>query len=141
MAHGFHNAAQRINANYEDVVKLIAAAKALVVKNEDKIAKFSAINSPTQPIVTRWGSWLKAAEYYAKNFPQVLEIVALEGTGQLVAKAKEVVAAESLPRSRREIYQCYVYKLVDEMKSREPKIYRCSSLRKRLHISVWQRSS
>ena len=73
------------------------------------------INSPPQSVVTRWESWLKAAEYYAKNFPQVCEIVnAFEGTGKLVVKAKEAVAAESLPRSLREIYQCHT-KLIDEI--------------------------
>ena len=72
---------------------------------------------------TRWGSWLKAAEYYSKNFPQVCEIVnAFEGTGQLVVKVKEAVAAESLPRSLREIYQCYT-KLVDEIQRAESTKY------------------
>jgi len=86
-----------------------------VVKNKDRRAKFSAINTSPQPAVTRWGTWLKAAEYYAKNLPQVREIVnAFEGTGQLVVKAKEAVAAESLPRSPREYYECYI-KLIDEM--------------------------
>ena len=86
-----------------------------MVKNKDRRAKFSTINSLPQPVVTRWGSWLKAAEYYSKNFPQVCEIVnAFEGTGQLVVKAKEAVAAESLRRSLRKIYQCYT-KLVDEI--------------------------
>ena len=113
VAHGLHNAAERIRANYEDVDKLIAAVKASVVKNKDRRVKFSTINSPLQPVVTRWGSWLTAAEYYAKNFPQVCEIVnAFEGTGHLVVKAKEAIAAESLPRSLREICQCYT-KLVD----------------------------
>ena len=87
--HGSHNAAERIRANYADVDKLIAAVKASVVKNKHRRAKFSAINSPPQPVATRWGSWLKAAEYYAKNFPQVCEIVnAFEGTGQLVVESK-----------------------------------------------------
>ena len=82
VAHSLHNAAGRIHCNYEDVDNLIAAVKASVVKNKDRRAKFSAINSPPQPIVTRWGSWLKAAEYYAKNLPQVRKIVgAFEGTG------------------------------------------------------------
>ena len=57
VAHGSHNAAERIRANYADVDKLIAAVKASVVKNKDRRAKFSAINSPSQPVVTRWGSW------------------------------------------------------------------------------------
>ena len=82
VAHGLHNAAERIRANYEDVDKLIAAVKASVMKNKDRRVKFSTINSPPQPVVTRCGSWLKAAKYYAKNFLQVCEIVnAFEGTG------------------------------------------------------------
>ena len=110
-----HNAAERIHANYEDVDKLIASVKASVVENKDQRAKFSAINSPLQLIVIRWESWLNAAEYYAKKFPQIREIVnAFEGTGQLVMKVKEVLATESLPGSLREIYQCCI-KLVDEI--------------------------
>ena len=80
--HGLHNAVERIRANYEDVDKLIAAVKASVMKNKDRRVKFSTINSPPQPVVTRCGSWLKAAEYYAINFAQVCETVnAFEGTG------------------------------------------------------------
>ena len=94
-----------------------------MVKNKDRRGKFSTINSPSQPVVTRWESWLKAAEYYAKNFLQVCEIVnAFEGTGQLVVKAKEAVAAESLPRSLGEIYHCYT-KLVDEIQRAESTKY------------------
>ena len=86
-----------------------------MVKNIDRRAKFAAIKSPPQPVVTRWGSWLKVAEYYAKNFPQVREIVnPFAGTGLLVVKAKKAVAAESLTRSLREIYQHYD-KLVDKI--------------------------
>ena len=66
---------------------------------------------------------MKAAEYYDKNFPQVCQIVNLfEGTGHLVVKAKEAVAAESLPRSLREIYQCYT-KLVAEIQRAESMKY------------------
>ena len=90
-----------------------------MVKNKDQRAKFSTINSPPQPVVTRWGSWLKEVEYYAKNVLQIYEIVnAFEGTGQLVVKAKEAVVAESLARSLREIYQCYT-KLFDEIQRAE----------------------
>ena len=119
VAHGLHNAAERIRANYENVNKLIAAVKASVVKNEDRRETFSTINSLPQPVVTRWESWLKAAEYYPKNFSQICEIVnAFEGTGQLVVKEKEASATESLPRSLREIYQCY-NKIVDEIQRAE----------------------
>ena len=56
VAHALHNAAEQIRANYDDVDRLIAAVKASVVKNKDGSAKFSAIKSPPQPVVTRWGS-------------------------------------------------------------------------------------
>ena len=74
---------------------------------------------------------MKAAEYYAKNFPQVGEIVnAFEDTGQLVVKAKEAVAAKSLPRSLREIYQCYT-KFVDEIQRAESTKYAVAQAYKR----------
>ena len=44
MPHGLHDAAQRIRDNSEDVEKLIAAVKALVVKNKDRRAKISEVN-------------------------------------------------------------------------------------------------
>ena len=52
VAHGLHHAAEQIRADYEDVNKLIAAVKASMVKNKDRIEKFSTINSPLQLIVT-----------------------------------------------------------------------------------------
>ena len=83
---------------------------------------FNNQQSP-QPVVSRWGSWLKAAEYYSTNFPQVCEIInAFEGPGKLVVKAKEAIVAKSLPRNLREIYQCYT-KLVDEIQRAESTKY------------------
>ena len=137
VSRGLHNAAERIHANYADVDKLIAAVKASVVKNKDRRAKFSAINSSPQPVVTRWGSWLKAAEHYAKNFPQVCEIVnAFEGTGQLVVKAKEAVAAESLPRSRREIYQCYTKLVMKYAEQRAQNMLLLKPIKEVTHLSL-----
>ena len=61
------------------------------------------------------GKLVEGSSILCKKFSQVYEIVnAFEGTGQLVVKAKEAVTAKSLPKSLREIYQCYT-KLVDEI--------------------------
>ena len=46
VAHGLHNAAERIRANYEDVDKPIAAVKASVMKNKDRRVKFSKSTVP-----------------------------------------------------------------------------------------------
>ena len=115
VAHSLHTAAKQIRTNYEDIDKLIASVKASVAKAKDRRAKFLAINSPLQPVITLRKSWLKAAKYFAKKFSQVCEIVnAFEG--------KQAVAAESLPGSPREIYQCYI-KLVDKIQRAESTKY------------------
>ena len=50
------------------------------------------MGSPPEPVVTRWGTWLKAADYYANNLIEVKKIVnEFEGDGILVKRAKEAV--------------------------------------------------
>ena len=69
IAHLLHN------CHFQDVDNLIARAKASTVKNKTRRQIFSDIGSPPEPIVTHWGSWLHAAEYYATNLIKVREIV------------------------------------------------------------------
>jgi len=61
----------KIKSHFHDVDQLIASIKAATVKNKSSQAQFAAIGCPLQPIVTRWGSWLNAALYYARNLPEV----------------------------------------------------------------------
>ena len=63
VAHLSHNCAMKIKSHFEDVDQLIANVKAVTIKNKTKQAKFSAIGYPSQPVPTRWGSWLYAALY------------------------------------------------------------------------------
>ena len=37
------------------------------MKNKNRRNKFNEIGTPPQPVPTRWGTRLNAAEYYAKN--------------------------------------------------------------------------
>ena len=62
------------------------------MKNKNRRNKFNEIGTPPQPVLTRWGTWLNAAEYYAKNLVKVREIVnAFKGDGILVSNAKAAV--------------------------------------------------
>ena len=67
VAHLLHNCAVKIKSHFEDMDQLIAKVKTVTTKNKTRQAKFSAIGYPPQPVPTRWGSWLNAALYYAKN--------------------------------------------------------------------------
>ena len=75
VVHLLHNCAMKIKFYFEDVDQLIAKVKVVTIKNKTRQAKFSAIGYPSQPVPTRWGSWLNAALYYAKNLSEVKAIV------------------------------------------------------------------
>ena len=75
VAHLLHNCAMKIKSHFEDVDQLIAKIKAVTIKNKTRQAKFSDIGYSPQPVPTRWGSWLNAALYYAKNLPEEKVIV------------------------------------------------------------------
>ena len=88
---------KKCRSHFKDVDNLIACAKASTVKNKTRRQMFINIGSPPEPIVTRWGSWLHAAEYYATNLIQVREIVnSFNGDGIIVRRAKEVMNEVSL---------------------------------------------
>ena len=69
LTHLLRNCAMKINSHFEDVDQLIA--KFATVEDKVRQAKFATIGCPPQSVVTRWGKWLIAALYYAKNLFQV----------------------------------------------------------------------
>ena len=118
MAHLLHNCAEKVHSHFQEVDGLIATVKAATVKNRNRCNMFSKIGTPPQPVLTRWGTWLCAAEYYAKNLPEVRKIVnSFEGTGVLVSRAKAAVndakVAESLVKIQRDYQE--LPRLIEKM--------------------------
>ena len=92
MAHLLHNCAEKVRSHFQQVDNLIAKVKVVTVKNKNWRNKFNEIGTPPQPVLTRWCTWLNAAEYYAKNLVKVREIVnAFEGDGILVSNAAKLL--------------------------------------------------
>ena len=120
VAHLLHNCAKKIKSHFEYVDQLIAKIKAVTIKNKTRQTKFSAIGYPPQPVPTRWGSWLNAALYYAKNLPEVKVIVeSFVGSGILVTQAKVSLQKSGLAGQLLKIkdqYECLV-KLIEKMES------------------------
>ena len=107
-SHLLHNCAMRVKSHYPDVDNLIASTKALTIKNRSRKELFKDIGYPPQPVVTRWGSWLQAASYYAKNLPEIRKIVeSINDEGMIVSKAKLVIFEKSVGRGLLEIVNCY----------------------------------
>ena len=87
LAHMLHDCAEKVRVAFADVDNLVARIKAATIKNKSRQTQFKYIGSPPEPVVTRWGTWLKAADYYADNLIEVKKNVnEFEGHGILVKK-------------------------------------------------------
>lgn len=53
---------------------------------------------PPQPVITRWGTWLEAAQYYYENFGKIKDIILKLDSDSTAAveKAKSLIVNPSL---------------------------------------------
>jgi len=101
LAHGLHGIPEKIRSLFSDVDYMIASIKTVFLKAPSMIQIFKETEPnlplPSQPIITRWGTWLEAVKYYATNFEKIENIlskltekdsVALEATKNLISKLR-----------------------------------------------------
>ena len=100
----------KIKSYFEDVDQPIAKIKLVTIKPDGQ--NFLLIGYPPQPVPTRWGSWLNAALYYAKNLPEVKALVeSFVGSGILVTQAKVSLQKNGLAGQllqMKDQYECLV---------------------------------
>lgn len=110
VAHLLHNCSMRIQAHFDDVNNLIASFKMSVLKNQGRRDMFEEIGLPPDVVITRWGLWLKAACYFAKKLPKIIQIVnSFEDDGKIIARVKEAVNNPTLYSSLTKVvtqYKC-----------------------------------
>ena len=103
-----HNCAEKVRGAFADVDNLVARVKAATIKNKSRQAQFKHIGSLPELVVTRWGTWLKAADYYADNLTVVKKILnEFEGDGVLVKRANEAVNDAGIAASLLKIKRDY----------------------------------
>ncbi|KAL4122933.1 hypothetical protein QTP88_015174 [Uroleucon formosanum] len=96
LAHAFHRIAETIRSKFTKVDELISSVKKIFLKAPSRIEIFknmySDLSLPPQPIVTRWGTWLNAANYYCQNFQQIKNVVAeLDATTSMYIEKAEIL--------------------------------------------------
>jgi hypothetical protein len=77
LAHALHRVAEEVRGSYPEVDKLIADGKKILIKSPLRVQKFKEVPIlplPPQPILTRWGTWLNAANYYCTNYSEIEKI-------------------------------------------------------------------
>lgn len=102
LAHALHRVAEEIRGLFPDVDLLISNVKKIFLKAPSRIQVFREaapeLTLPPQPVLTRWGTWLSAALYYATNFNKIRDIVNQfsEGDASSIGIVKELLLKESL---------------------------------------------
>jgi hypothetical protein len=79
LAHALHNVCEFLVIKFSKVNRLISCGKKVFKKSPNRVAKFRdmcpEIPLPPEPVITRWGSWLMAVEYYTKYFDKFSEVI------------------------------------------------------------------
>lgn len=100
LAHGIHRVAETIRSHFPDVNILISSVKKVFLKAQSRKNAFIQMANgcplPPVPVITRWGSWLNAAIYYANNFELVSRVL----NSFAPEEAQSIEDAQNILRSR-----------------------------------------
>ncbi|XP_028967436.1 uncharacterized protein LOC114828252 [Galendromus occidentalis] len=99
--HAMHRVCEEIRVLFPAVDNLIANVKKNFLKAPFRVQNFRLlmnIGLPPQPVLTRWGTWLAAALYYAENFEAVRSVVSmLEGAeAASIRRSQEIMDDSTL---------------------------------------------
>ena len=78
-AHGLHRVCEMVREMFTEVNDLIATVKKIFLKAPSRVVTWKETHPdlplPPKPILTRWGTWIEAALFYAKNYAKVKTIL------------------------------------------------------------------
>lgn len=104
LAHGLHNVSDHIRMQFPAANSVIAHVKACFVKAPLRVQLFKEILPdvplPPEPVLTRWGTWLAAASYYAKHWDDIVRVFEQlnEKDAASIRKAKALLASGRVRR-------------------------------------------
>ncbi|XP_031358786.1 uncharacterized protein LOC116182392 [Photinus pyralis] len=101
LAHGINRVAEVARELCPGVNKLVNNGKKAFLKAPSRVAIYQEIMPdsplPPEPIITRWGTWLEAAIFYANNYEKFAAVVRrLEDDAESVKKLKLLIEERSV---------------------------------------------
>lgn len=102
LAHGINRIAETIRLQFPLVNELVKSGKKIFVKAPLRVQHFKTalpnVSLPPEPVLTRWGTWLDAAVYYANNFQDFKKIVLdfTDTTTKAITDCKDVMQRQEL---------------------------------------------
>lgn len=103
LAHGINRIAEEVRSQFPMVNKLISTIKKVFLKAPTRVQAFQEqlpdVPLPPEPVLTRWGTWLKAAEYYNCHLHEIKSVVMQleDGASTYITTAKKLLEDSSIP--------------------------------------------
>lgn len=99
LAHGVNRVAEKIRDEFPLVNNLINNVNIFFVKAPLRVQRFKEklpdIPLPPKPVITRWGTWLDAALYYANNIKEL--ILNFDDSSSAIKESKLLLKEKELP--------------------------------------------
>uniref|UniRef100_A0A2S2Q691 Uncharacterized protein n=1 Tax=Sipha flava TaxID=143950 RepID=A0A2S2Q691_9HEMI len=101
LAHGLHRVAEEIRNMFPKVDKLISNVKKTFLKAPYRVQIFKneapEVMLPPEPIITRWGTWLDATDYYCKHIQSIRNVfMKLDDDSASILKVKNILDDQQL---------------------------------------------
>lgn len=113
LAHALHRVSEQIRSEYNDVDILISNVKKVFLKAPSRVnilkEKYPDLPLPPQPVITRWGTWLQAASYYAQHLDKIKEVLSCLSSSDAIAirNAKNILEKQNLENDLKYIEENY----------------------------------
>jgi uncharacterized protein YoxC len=102
VCHGLHNVCEFLVTRFKEVNRLISCGKKIFKKAPNRINLYKEMYNnlplPPEPVITRWGSWLRSVEYYAKHFTEFSNVVKMLDSedSAFIEETKELIKCQRL---------------------------------------------
>jgi hypothetical protein len=129
LAHNLHRVAEKIRELNPVVDKLIANGKKVFRKAPVRRQKLRemGVPLPPDPIITRWGTWLRATEYYLENVDKLSIVVNDfdENDSHSIGQLKALLDDADVKQQMANIHYRYLplVNLIHHLERREAKVH------------------
>lgn len=105
VVHGLHRVAEEVRANFPNVNRLISSVKKVFLKAPLRVESYRRelgnVPLPPESILTRWGTWIEAAEFYAIHFKNIKQVIDSfdSGDAESIRNAQNIFQNEELEKN------------------------------------------
>ena len=78
IVHALHRVCESVHMKYCKANDFVSLMKKVLLKSPYRVQLYKEITNlplPPEPVVTRWGTWIKNAVFYAENFNRITEFL------------------------------------------------------------------